>query len=118
MRERHLAGVGRRTAADEAGYRDGMVRRPEGPLRHQRATRRQQSSYRPDGRDLEPLAPRWRRQHASAPTRQHCLAGAGWADEQYVMAARGRDLERALGVSLAAHLAEIAIVPTNPRRRL
>ena len=51
---------------------------------------------------------------AGQPAREHRLAGAGRADHQQVVPARGRDLERALGVLLPADVREIGRL----RRRL
>ena len=48
-----------------------------------------------------------RRQDPGQPPREHRLAGAGRADHEQVVAARRRDLERALGVRLAADVGEV-----------
>jgi hypothetical protein len=44
------------------------------------------------------------------PSRQHRLAAARWTDEQHVVRAGGRDLQRPLGVRLPANVREIEIV--------
>jgi hypothetical protein len=85
MRQRDLARVGRRAAADEARHRDRMVRRAEGPLRHQRATGGQEPRHRPDRGDFQHLVARRRRQDCRKAPRQHRLASARRADEQHVV---------------------------------
>ena len=48
-----------------------------------------------------------RRQDPRQALREHRLAGAGRPEEEQVVAARGRDLERALGVLLAGDVGEV-----------
>lgn len=62
---------------------------------------------RGDGGGLQRLLFRHRRQDAGQTACQHGLAGAGWPDHQQAVAARGRDLERTLGVMLPADVGEI-----------
>jgi hypothetical protein len=51
MRKADLAGARLSPATDEAGLRDGVMRRPEGTLRHQRHLARQQSRHAVDACD-------------------------------------------------------------------
>ncbi len=55
------------------------------------------------------LGQRHRRQDARQAAREHRLAAAGRADHQDVVAAGGRDLERALRVILPFHFGEIHV---------
>jgi hypothetical protein len=48
-----------------------------------------------------------RRQQTGQPLREHRFAGAGRADHQQTMAAGRGDLQRALGVGLAAHVGQV-----------
>ena len=54
-----------------------------------------------------------RRQEGREASREHRLAGARRADEEQVVAAGGRDLERALRVLLAADLGEVDAGPSR-----
>ncbi len=57
--------------------------------------------------DLEQFGRRQRRQDGGQPRRQHGFAGAGRADQQQVMAAGRRHLERPLGALLALDVLQI-----------
>src|SRR5439155_18095313 len=65
---------------------------------------------RPDGRRFDHLIARQRGQDRGQSSRQHRLSATWWAYQQHVVGAGGRDLERALGVSLPANVREIEIV--------
>ena len=56
-----------------------------------------------------------RRQQPRQPAREHRLAHAGRTDHEQVVAARGRDLERALGVVLPADVGEVRRARTRTR---
>ena len=105
VRERDLAGHRPRAAPDEALRGDRVVRRAEGPLG------REPPVADPGGAvhlgDLERLLEARRRQDSGEATGEHGLAGSGRADHEQVVPARGRDLERPLGVLLAAHVGEV-----------
>ena len=108
MGQAHLTRLGPPAAADQPRRRDRVVRRAERPARHEAlggsspATLRSASS--------RGLAGRERRQDRRQPLRQQRLARPGRADHQHVVAARRRDFHRALGVGLAAHVAEVDVV--------
>ena len=63
-----------------------------------------------DFRRLQRFIQRQRRQNRGEPFRQHGFSRAGRADEQDIVAAGRRDLQRTLHGFLAFHLGEIAIV--------
>src|ERR1700675_823509 len=68
------------------------------------------TAERLDRRRRERLVLRHRRQNAGQARREHRLAAAGRADHDKAVAARGGNLERALGVRLAFNVGEIGIV--------
>ena len=114
--QRHLARTGRLSAADERDLRREVVRRPEGPTRHQSARRGDLSRHGVYLGRLERLLGRERRQDRRQPPRQHRLSRAGRPDENDVVAARRSDLQRPLGMSLSLHVGEILAV-TRPGER-
>ena len=59
---------------------------------------------RSEARDLERLTLVERRQESGQTLREQGLAGAGRADHEHGVAARGGDLERTLGGELTAYL--------------
>ena len=106
MRERDLARPCAQAAADQGGHAGGMMRRAEGAAVGERAAL-DLARDRGDHGNLEQLRRRERRQDGGEPRRQHRFAGAGRADHQEVVAAGGRDLERALGALLALDVPEV-----------
>ena len=68
----------------------------------------QRAGDRVDGGRLERLVERERRQDARQPPRHHRLARARGADEQQVVPAGRRNLERPPRQRLAAHVGEVA----------
>ena len=105
--QRNLAGTRHDAAADQARVGDGVVRRAEGPLRHQAGRGVQHAG---DGVNLggfQSLLEGQRRQDRGQPLGQHGLARAGRADHENVVAAGRGHFQRALGRLLAAHIAEI-----------
>ena len=115
MRERDLARPRIAAAADQRHRRRGVVRRAK---RRAASSRRRRS--RPGDRahrgDLQRFVFRHRRQHAGQALRQHRLAGARRPDQQQVMAAGRRDLERAPRLRLAAHVGEIRRIAARAPR--
>ena len=109
MGEADLAGFGRAAAADDGGHRGGVVRGAEG-ARAGDAALVEQAREGVDHRGLERLGRLQRREDAGQAGGEHGFAAAGRADHQDVVAAGGGDLERAFGLFLAAHVAEIADV--------
>ena len=107
MREADLAGTRLRSAADQRGVRDRVMRRAKRALGDQPRARRQQADDRVDRRDVERLVERQRRQDARHASRHHRLAGARRSDEQQVVTAGRGDLERAPREQLAADVGEI-----------
>ncbi len=82
------------------------MRRAERPPVGQRAAF-DLAGDRGDHRDFEEFGRRQRRQDRRQPRRQHRFAGAGRADHEQIVAAGGRDFERALGAFLALDVGEI-----------
>ena len=107
LREAQLARAHVRAAADQRGRRRRVVRRAERPARHEPAAGRQDARHRLQPRDLERLVLDQRRQDAGQAPRQHRLAHPRRADHQQVVRTGGRDLERAPGERLAAHVVEV-----------
>ena len=114
MRERDLARPGAHAAADQRRQRGRMMRVAERAAAAEAAVG-EQAGDRVDHADLERLGRRERRQQAGQALRQHRLAGAGRADHQQIVAAGGRDLERALGRLLALDVAQVGIGRRRPR---
>jgi hypothetical protein len=85
------------------------VRRSERPARHQ-TLRWEEPGHAPDPTHLDRLTDGKRRQHRRQTAREECLAGAGRADEQQVVATGGGDLERPLRVRLSAHVGDVDLV--------
>ncbi len=83
----HLARPRHHAAADQPRIRDRVVRRTEGPVRHQTALSVQHTGNRVDLRRLQRLLERQRRQDARQPLRQHRLAAARRPDHQDVVPA-------------------------------
>ncbi len=112
MRERHLAGPRVDSAADQRRHRGGVVRGAEGPAVRQRPLR-EAARDRLDHRDFEQLARAQRRQDRGQPLRQHRLAGPRRPRHQKIVAARGRDLQGALGALLALDVPQIRQGPAG-----
>ena len=110
MGEAHLAGPRIRPAADQPRVRDGVVRRPERPARDERLSQRQNSGDRMNLGRLQRLVEAHLGEDRRKASRQHGLAGPRGTDQQDVMPARRRDLERPLGMRLPPHLREINVV--------
>ena len=107
VRERDLAWPEpHAAAADQRRGGRGVVRRAERPVLQQTAADRLARS-RVDARDLQRFRLLECRQHGQEATGEHGLPGSRGADVQQVVAARGRDLERAPREREAAHLAQV-----------
>ena len=91
------------------------MRGPERPLARQ-PTSLDQPGHRPDHGGLQQLARRQRRQQARQTLGQHRLARTRRADEQQIVSACRRDLERALGAFLTAHLVQVGHGPVRFQR--
>ena len=107
MRQADLARPRDRPATDQRDIADGVMRRPERPRREQSRTCRDQPRDRMHGRHLHRFVLGERRQNAGQPSRHHGLSGAGRADQERVVAARGRDLQRPPGQQLTMHVREV-----------
>ena len=107
VRQADLAWTRLRTAADQRGIRDGVVRRPERPVGQQAAAGRQQPDDGVHRRHLERLVERQRRQDPRHPPRHHRLARARRTDQQQVVPAGGRDFKGAAGKQLAAYVGQV-----------
>ena len=109
MCQRDLAGLWHRAATDQPGLRDGVVRRLERAFGDEAAP----AGKPGDGMDLCDLKRLFkfeRRQYGREPLGEHRFARARRADEEYVMAAGGGNLESTLGGLLAADLGEIGTI--------
>ena len=107
MGEADLAGLRIGAAADEPGVADRVVRGAERAFAEQRRVGREQSEHGMDLARFERLLLGHGRQDAGHALGEHALAGAGRADEDHVMSARGGDLERAFGGGLPLDFGEI-----------
>ena len=106
MSERNFSRFGPRTAAYKRRHARGMMWRAKRPIRSERAVCYHACDAL-DHRNLEKLLRLKRRKNASEPLSKHRLARSRWPDHEHVVAARRRDLKRALGALLAAHVLEI-----------
>ncbi len=105
VRERDLARTRNAAASDQRDGACRMVRgakRPDAP-----ALEPELSGERRDRRRLEGFVFAHRRQQRRQALREHRLAGAWRSEQQQRMAARRRDLQRALALWLPAHVREI-----------
>ena len=96
VRERDLARLGERAAADERGLADRVMRKPKRPCAHDAGAADEQSGDAVDLRDLERFVQRHRRQNRRQTAREHRLAAARRPDEQEIVSAGRGDFERAL----------------------
>ena len=106
VRERNFARPRMQAAADQRRHAGGVMRRAERPAVGERAAF-DLAGDRGDHRDFEQFGRRERRQDGRKPRRQHRLAGAGRPDHEQIVAAGGRDFERALGALLALDVGEV-----------
>src|SRR4029077_8072456 len=93
-------------AADERGGRARVMRRAEralAPVLFAKAL----GARRGNHGGFERLGGGEGRQDAGQAVGEHALAGAGWTDKEEAVSAGGGDLERAAGVLLAAHVAQV-----------
>ena len=105
--EAHLPGARQPAAPHQPGRRHRVVRRAEGPLRHQRTSGVEQPGHRVDAGDGDGLVDRQRGEDPRQAPREHGLPrprGAGHEDG--VASGRG-DLEGTPGRALPAHLGEV-----------
>ncbi len=106
VREADLSGLGAKPAADQRGQRGGVMRVAEWAPARQLAVV-QEPGDRMNHADFQRLGRGQRRQQARQALRQHRLARSRRADHQQVVAASGRDLERALRRLLALDVGEV-----------
>src|SRR5437867_1259220 len=79
-RQRHLAGMQRGAASDQARYQHGVVRRAKGPVLDEAAALVQKSGHAPDRGDLDGLIGRERRENpAGGEPASSCRRSAGRA---------------------------------------
>ncbi len=83
--EAHLARMGHTAAADEAGFRHGVMRRPERAEGDEALAGGEQARHAPDRRDLDGLIQRERWENGGQPPGQHGLARAGRAEHEQVV---------------------------------
>ena len=103
-------------AADEGGVAGRVVGAAEGAVAEQPFQPRAPGGV--DRGRLHRLLDRERGQDPGDAPGQHRLAGAGWPDEDEVVAARGRDLQRAAGDRLPADVGHVGQrAARDPRRR-
>ena len=113
VRQRHLARPRRLPAADQRHLRDGVVRSPVRPARHQPAGNPGLPGHGVYLGRLQRLPGRQRRQDRRHTPRQHRLSRTRCADHQHVVPSRRSDLQRPLGERLSLHVCEILLV--SPR---
>ena len=101
--------------ADEAGGGHAVMRGTKRARPVQRPVARQLAEEAADLGHVESLTKLERRQDPREAAREHRLAGAGRAAEQEMMSARGRHLERPLGLLLAMHLDQVVVDRTLRR---
>ena len=110
VRQRHLARPRRLPAADQRHLRDGVVRSPVRPARHQPAGNPGLPGHGVYLGRLQRLPGRQRRQDRRHTPRQHRLSRTRCADHQHVVPSRRSDLQRPLGERLPLHVGEILLV--------
>ena len=81
--------------------------RPEGPLGYQGRRRWQQPAHAVDLGDVQGLGSGQLRQYGGEGARQKRLSAAWRPAHQQVVAARGRDLQRPLGVLLSPDVGQV-----------
>ena len=109
MGKRDLAGPrGMMPPPIRPGVRDGVVRRAEGPVRHQPLLRVEHPGHGVDLGGFERFLKAQRRQDGWRSLGQHGLGlELGYQDQEDVVVAGRGDFERALGHVLAAHVLEV-----------
>jgi hypothetical protein len=94
------------------------MRRAKGPLDEKAGARCEQAGDGVHGGGFQRLVERQRWQNPGHPARHHRLAGPWCADEQQIVTAGRRDLERAPGEQLSANVRQVQrAVPCRGRRR-
>src|SRR5829696_4531949 len=118
MRERNLARPRIAAASGEPRGGNGMVRRPERPLRHKRPVALAASTVHLG--HFYALLHGERRQNSGHPPRKHGLARTRWTTHDYVMRSSRGNFEGALGVSLPCYVGKVlrgeAVAPVLGRR--
>lgn len=109
VRQRYLAGLGRRATADHRRVRDGRVGIPERPGLQDSDSAGEHSRHGCDRGDLQRLDSCQRREDSGEPPCEHRLSSSGGANQDDVVRARRCDLVRALHVLLALHLGEVIV---------
>jgi len=105
--ERCLAGPGRRSAADQPGSRNRVVRGSERTRANQAAG--VEAGHAVDPGHLERLAPAHCGQNRRKAPRQHRLAGAWRSLEQQVVSPRSGDLQREQRRGVTAYVDQVVI---------
>jgi hypothetical protein len=114
VREADLTGTGDRSASCQRDIGDRVVRRAERPQAEQAAWR-QDTCHRMDRARLERLLEGERRKNPRGSPRHHRLPATGRSDEEEMVTACGRDLERPAGHRLSAHLAQVRLCGRSGR---
>src|SRR6185369_8915135 len=110
MRQRNFAGRWIDVAAQQTSIAGGVMRRAKWPARYQRLAGSEQPDDAVNLGRLQRFLQRKRRQNGGEPFGQHRFSGARRADQQHVVAAGGRDFQRALHRFLAFDFREIQFV--------
>ena len=118
MGEADLARPRGMAAADQAGVGDRVVRGAEGPGSQERLLPVQEAGDGEDLRRFDGLREGQVGEDRHEPLGEHGLSGAGRTDHQEVVPPGGGDLQGALGLLLAADLAEIEGVVAAPPEEL
>ena len=116
VRQRHLARLGRLSAADQRHLRSHVMRRTERTLREQSPLCAQFSRHGVYLGRFQRLLDAERRQNRRHAPRQHRLTRTGRTDHQHVMSSGRRDLQRPLYGRLSFHVGEILGIGTLRRQ--
>lgn len=110
VRDRHGAGPGEvGTATDQRGDRRGVVRRLQRRPADEACAVPEQAGDRMDRRDFERLGIGQRRQQPGHALREHGLARPRHAEQEDVVPARRRDLDRTFGQLLPGDVGEVGL---------
>src|SRR6266576_5509369 len=111
MRKTRFARPQPRSAPDDRSGRRAVMRGAKRRVADERMVWIDETRDGMDPGDLERLLLLERRQDSRQPAGEHGLARAGWAAEQQVVTARGRQLECTASSFLAANVGEIEQPP-------
>src|SRR5574344_1415834 len=118
VRQRNLARLGVGASANQRHIRNGMVRRTERALRHQRRFPSYQSRHRMYFGGFKRLTQRQRRQYGRYSFCQHRFSGTRRANHYNIMTTSGSHLKGAFNAFLTPHIRKIGIKLVDMRSKL